>query len=101
MTILILVLTILISLIAFYRRDIDDRLKFNAYVTYTHNEWWRFISYGFVHGDYIHLLVNMYVLFSFGSFVESRYMYWFDEKGLFYFTILYLGGLLVSITPDY
>ncbi len=33
-------------------------------------EWHRMVTSGFLHGGFIHLFVNMYVLFMFGGFVE-------------------------------
>ena len=35
------------------------------------NQYWRFITYGFVHGDIIHLLMNMYALVNLGTMIEN------------------------------
>ena len=34
-------------------------------------QYWRFITYGFVHGDILHLFMNMYALFNLGTMLES------------------------------
>ena len=33
-------------------------------------EWYRFLTSGFIHADWMHLLVNMYVLYIFGDILE-------------------------------
>lgn len=68
---------------------------------YQYKEWYRFISAGFVHADWMHLLVNMFVLYSFGSFVESAYRNLFAGLSTLYFLVLYLGALVVSLLPTY
>ncbi len=71
MTILLIAITSVISIIAFNRRDLFDKLQLNAYQVYHRKEWYRIISHGFLHADWVHLFVNMFVLFSFGSSVEN------------------------------
>ena len=70
MTILLIVITSIISVTAFNRRELFDKLQLNPYAVYHKKEWYRIISHGFVHADWVHLFVNMFVLFSFGSSVE-------------------------------
>ena len=38
--------------------------------------WWQFITYQFLHGDFMHLLGNMVFLFVFGPAVEDRLRRW-------------------------
>jgi len=60
----------------------------------TNGEWWRVLSSTFVHIGVIHILMNMYVLFSIGKFTERLF-------GHFGFAVLYLlsgvGGSLASL----
>ena len=60
----------------------------------THGQWWRLVTAAFVHIGVIHILMNMYILFSIGMFVERLY-------GNVAFAVLYLlaaiGGNLVSV----
>jgi membrane associated rhomboid family serine protease len=49
----------------------------------------------------MHLLVNMFVLYSFGSVVEYFYSGIFGLKGYLYYALLYLGGVVLSVTPAY
>ena len=71
MTILLIVITSLISVISFNRRELFDKLQLNPYAVYHKKEWYRIISHGFLHADWVHLFINMFVLFSFGSSVEN------------------------------
>jgi len=101
MTIFLIALTVLISILAFNRRDIFDKLKFNAYYIHKDKDWYRFLSYGLIHADWTHLLINMFVLYSFGEIVEQFFIYYFEFKGYVYFLLLYLGGIGFSTLFDY
>lgn len=101
MTILLIIITLIVSILAFNRSDIFDKLKFNPYRTSHKKEYWRIISYGLLHADWIHLAVNMFVLFSFGSLVSAYFDMVFSGKSVFYYLLLYFGGLLISAAPAF
>ncbi len=71
MTILLIVITSIISIIAFNNREVFDKLMLNPYAVYHKKEWYRILSHGFLHADWIHLFINMFVLYSFGNSVEN------------------------------
>jgi len=71
MTILLIVITSAISILAFNNRDISEKLQLNPYAVIHKKEWYRILSHGFIHADWMHLFINMFVLYSFGSAVES------------------------------
>ncbi|MGC9374563.1 MAG: rhomboid family intramembrane serine protease [Bacteroidales bacterium] len=71
MTIFIIIVTSLISIVAFGNRELFEKLQLNPYKVYHKKEWYRVISHGFLHADWIHLIINMIVLLSFGSAVEN------------------------------
>jgi rhomboid protease GluP len=60
----------------------------------THGQWWRLLTSAFLHIGIIHILMNMYILFLIGMFVERLF-------GNLAFAVLYLlagiGGNLVSV----
>jgi len=101
MTIFIIAITVIISLIALSRIDVFDKMKFNAYLIHHNNEWYRFLSYGLIHADWMHLFINMFVLYSFGSIVEELFRYHFDMKAYVYFILLYIGGIGFSTLFDF
>ncbi|MDY6800725.1 MAG: rhomboid family intramembrane serine protease [Bacteroidota bacterium] len=71
MTIFIIIVTSLISIVAFGNRELFEKLQLNPYKVYHKKEWFRLISHGFLHADWVHLIINMIVLLSFGSAVEN------------------------------
>lgn len=100
MTLILIVLTAILSIIAFNRPEIFSRLQFNAAQIYHRKEYYRLISHGFIHADWVHLGVNMFVLLSFGQAVEE---YFSQLKALgviryphLVFLLLYLAGIILS-----
>ncbi len=100
MTILLIVITSAISILAFNRRDIFDKLQLNPYAVYHKKEWYRIISHGFIHADWVHLFINMFVLFSFGSAVENIFKQLATEgiikSPVLSFVILYFTSMIFA-----
>jgi membrane associated rhomboid family serine protease len=100
-TLFIIGVTVIVSILAFQNAELFNRLKFNAYMIRHQGQWWRFLSYSIVHADWLHLIINMYVFYSFGKMVESIYFNLFAFKGMLYYLLLYVGGLLFSTVFDF
>jgi membrane associated rhomboid family serine protease len=98
---IIIVITCVISIIAFNRNDLFDRLKFNPYQILHAKQWYRFLTYGVLHADWFHLIINMFVLYSFGEQVEFFMKYYFGNNGLLYYVLLYVGGICLSVIPSF
>ncbi|MEL7589224.1 MAG: rhomboid family intramembrane serine protease [Prolixibacteraceae bacterium] len=96
MTIIIIIITALISVAAFNRYDLMEKLQFNASKVYHQKEYHRLITHGFVHANWEHLIVNMIVLLSFGRAIEAYFQEGFGRMANAYFLILYFGGLIIS-----
>jgi membrane associated rhomboid family serine protease len=97
----IILFTIVSSVICFNNEELFSRLKFNAFDVHHGKQWYRFFSYGFLHATWVHLLINMFVFYSFGRLVEHFYRGLFHEKYILYYLLLYMGGLLLSIIPAF
>ncbi len=56
---------------------------------------WQLVTYSFLHGDIMHLLMNMLTLWMFGSEIESQY----GERAFlkFYFFCAFMGGVVTVI----
>ncbi len=97
-TYLIIGTTVIVSFMCFNRRDLFNRLSFSPYAIFKRNEWYRFITHGFVHADSMHLLVNMFTFWSFGTYMESLFTdYGFGTWG---FLGLYFGGMIFASIFD-
>lgn len=89
-------ITVLISYLAFQNRDLADKLQFNAAKIIHQKEYYRLISHAFIHANWPHLVVNMMVLYFFGSNIEAYFGYYFGNKAIAFFLLLYFGGVLAS-----
>jgi len=69
-----------------------DVLVYRPWRVAEYREYWRLLSHGFVHADWTHLLVNMFVLIQFAPHVEA-------EWGGANFLAIYLGGMLFATLP--
>jgi membrane associated rhomboid family serine protease len=97
MTILLIIITCIISVIAFNNRDLFARLQFNAYQVYHRREYYRMLTHGFVHANWWHLGMNMLVLYFFGRYVEQQLIA-LAGSGLLRFPVLiYLLMYLLAI----
>ena len=99
-TLVIVAITCLISYQAFSNYELKQNLLFHPVTIKGNNDWFRFLSSGFIHGDMMHLVVNMYVLYQFGSMIESMFI--FDlglGTGRIAFVLLYIGAIILSSVP--
>lgn len=96
-TVTIILITCIISFVAFSKEQVMNRLIFWP-PAIERGQYDRFISHGFIHADGAHLLFNMITLFFFGSIIESFYRQYLYDLG---FVLFYLGGLIAAIVPSY
>ncbi|MCC7051525.1 MAG: rhomboid family intramembrane serine protease [Bacteroidia bacterium] len=100
-TLLILIATIGVSIICFKSKEWFYKLQFNAWQIKNRKETWRFVTHAFVHADWMHLAFNMFALYMFGNAVENAYNYYFGSKGVFFFLLLYVGGIIFAAIPSF
>jgi membrane associated rhomboid family serine protease len=100
-SIILIVITALISIQAFYQNSLMEKLILTPYLVKHNKEWWRMLSSGFLHADWSHLLMNMFVLFAFGPEVEAYYVLFFGAAGKFLFVVLYLSSILAANASSY
>lgn len=100
-TLIIIIATVLLSIKAFNQPEIKFKWVFYPYKIKRENQTYRVLSHMFIHGDYMHLFFNMFVLFSFGRNMEFIFSEVYGVGiGKVHFLILYLvGGLASSIWP--
>ncbi len=103
LTLIIVILTVLVSVLAFRRRELFYRLDLSPARVVHKKEYYRIFTHAFLHADYFHLGINMLVLYSFGTYIE-RVFSQLETAGLifsgpFFFVLLYVSSIaLASLT---
>jgi len=101
-TILIIIVTCLVSYKGFTDRSFFERLKHHPVSEANNGEWYRMVSSGFLHADWMHLGINMYVLYEFGSLVETLYLDQYGEiAGRGIFLLLYILMIILADIPSF
>jgi membrane associated rhomboid family serine protease len=60
----------------------------------------RIFSHALLHADWMHLIVNMFVLYMFGNIVERYFSVLFPQLGKFLFMVMYIAAVPVSTIPS-
>jgi membrane associated rhomboid family serine protease len=100
MTYILIAFTALISIPAFNNHDWFLKLQFNPYQVYHRKQWYRLLTHGFLHANWMHLIVNMMVLFFFGPHVENYLkailgpdmQHWYR----LIFLVFYFAGIIIA-----
>jgi membrane associated rhomboid family serine protease len=94
----IIAVTCLVSILAFNNARLVQQFILWPPALSRDRQYYRLVSYGFLHADPQHLLFNMLTLYFFGNFMEGLYTRYLGPLG---FALFYVGGLIVSILPTY
>lgn len=100
-TLIIIIVTTLVSLGGFSNEKIKDDLIFYPPAVTHQKQWWRFITCGFIHADFGHLILNMYALYIFGRNVEKAFIGIFGKNGNLIYLLMYMSALIVCLLPTY
>lgn len=101
-TLMLIFLTAAISIYGFNNASFLERCLFIPYKIKRKKEWARFVSSGFIHKDYMHLLFNMFTFYFFGGVVERLFQYKFGMvTGGILFVSFYLLAIIISDIPTY
>ena len=95
-TLILILIIVLISAFAFNQKDIMSQLQFNAYQIVHRHQYYRILTHAFVHANWEHLIVNIIVLFSFGTLVERYFQMYFGTIGTYYYLVLFFGSVVFS-----
>ena len=103
-TLIIVIMTCLVSYQATNKPSMHAQLMFRPASIKNNGEWYRFLTHGFVHSNqsWLHLIINMYVLWIFGESVER----WFGDifslnMGKIVYILFYLGAIIIASIPNY
>ncbi|MBL0308593.1 MAG: rhomboid family intramembrane serine protease [Bacteroidetes bacterium] len=95
-TIILIAITSIISLVAFQKHQWIERLIFYPYLIWRNKEWYRMLTGGLIHLDLTHLFFNMFVLYSFGSYIEVAFGQIFGEAGGLIYAAMYLLAIVLA-----
>jgi membrane associated rhomboid family serine protease len=98
-TLVLVALTVLISALAFRNELLYTKLILWPKRMNGANEYYRLLTSGFIHADWMHLLFNMFALFIFGRHVEQDYMNM--GLGQVLFLVMYLTGIVAASLPSF
>ncbi len=102
LTTILVIITSAISIYAWQNQELTSKWIFNPYSVNKYKQYHRFITSGFLHGSWIHLIFNMLVLWMFGTQVESIFSAIYGPTiGKVIFGALYILGIVVSDIPTF
>jgi len=87
----IIVITAFISIYAMKRPEVLSKMILSPYKVVHNKAYYRILSHGFIHSDGMHLAINLFVLWEFGSVVEREF-----GAG---FPFLYFGAIIAASIP--
>ncbi len=97
----IMAITILLSWQANQNAAFKQKLIFYPYAIKRRGEFYRFITGGLIHADWMHLGINMYVLYMFGQLAEFYFIAKFGALGWFLYPAMYLLAIPIAETYSY
>ena len=101
-TLALCIVTFLISFQGFNNYNIVDKLRHYPVAEHKNKEYYRFLSSGFVHGGWLHLIINLFVLYQFGPIVEEIYSQLFGPLwGPTIFLLVYLSTIVAADLPTF
>jgi membrane associated rhomboid family serine protease len=101
LTLILIIITVGISWYAWQNPSLFDKWLMNPVRVSKYNEYYRFITSGFIHADIGHLIFNMFSLYFFGEAMEMFLGQIFGSNGAFYYLALYIVGIVVSEIPTF
>lgn len=98
LTYVIIIFTCLVSITSFNNYKATNDLIFWPAEIRSRNQYYRFLTAGLLHADWMHLIFNMLTLYFFGRLVEPVFQQLWSK---YVFLLFYLGALVFSNIPSY
>lgn len=101
LTYIIIGITVLVSIQGFNSVEFLSKMTFSPYLIKHHNQKYRFLSHILIHGDWPHLIFNMFSFYFLGSYMELTLKAFYGmQLGSVHFLFLYIaGGFLATLWP--
>tara|TARA_R110001592_G_scaffold9723_4_gene51484 strand:- start:39165 stop:39749 length:585 start_codon:yes stop_codon:yes gene_type:complete len=81
---------------AFKYPKLKETMLFVPYRVNKNNEHWRWLSHVFVHANWSHLLINMWVFYTFVGHVENSFQSYFDHYHIIFVLFLIVAAVASS-----
>ena len=96
-TLIIIIVTCIVSYLGFNDISFFNRYSHQPYMENRFKEYYRLLTSGFLHADFIHLGMNMYVFWNFGRYIEIEFTENFGLViGKILYLFLYLSAIIVA-----
>ena len=99
-TILLIAANVIFSVIGFSNQEMMNKTIMWPYRVEREKQYYRFITSGFLHADWMHLFFNMFTLYFFGRNIELLFIRG-GLGGEITYLALYFLGLIISDLPSY
>jgi membrane associated rhomboid family serine protease len=99
-TLLLIAANVILSVSCFNNQDLMAKMIMWPYGVKRYNQYYRFITSGFIHANWVHLIFNMFTLYFFGRVIET-YFTMLGLGGIAAYLVLYFLGLVISDIPTY
>ena len=101
-TIILIAITALVSYVAFNNYSLWEKLMmWPRMMQGQPQEYYRFLTSGFIHADYQHLIFNMLTLFFFGRNAELILTAIFGQVSSAVYGLFYLATIIISSVPAF
>ena len=100
LTVILIILTVVISWSCWNKPELQYKLIMNPFAVTKNGQFYRMITSGFIHSNWMHLGFNMFTFYFFGRNIEYLFSNLFGSAGVIYFLALYLLAIVVSDIPS-
>ena len=99
-TLILIAANVLLSIACFNDQNLLARMIMWPYGVKRYGQYYRFITSGFIHANWMHLFFNMFTLYFFGRVIET-YFTLAGVGGIISYLVLYFSALVISDLPTY
>jgi membrane associated rhomboid family serine protease len=99
LTFIFIGITVAVSLYAWNNTNTYYSLMMNPYEVFKQKQYWRLLTSGFIHSNYVHLGFNMFAFYFFGGVVEVFFQQILGSSSIVVFVVFYLSAIVISDLP--
>lgn len=99
-TLILIILIAAASILAWQKPEYMNKWIMNPYMVLQKKEYYRLLTSGFIHANYFHLAINLFVLYSFGNLLEALLARRMGGSGNILYLALFILALVISDLPS-